>query len=59
MFFLAVLTWATLATEPPKLIHFYKTLEECATEAQKQNLPSRFGDEAKVQYICLSLVGTV
>jgi hypothetical protein len=55
MFFLAVLTWATLTTEPPKIVHFYKTLDDCTAEASQRNHPNFPGVEPKEMFVCLEV----
>jgi len=61
MFFLAVLVWATLSTEPPKIVHAYAHLDECLVAADKQNnsFPAA-GPNAQVspvRFICLEARG--
>lgn len=60
MFFLAVLTWATLTTEAPRIVRVYKTLEECAAvrdQANKTWPPSGPNHEPPAQRaICLKAV---
>lgn len=56
MFFLAVLTWATLTTEPPKIVKVYKTLDECLAMASQQNKADLFGPPPQ-KWVCLQARG--
>lgn len=56
MFFLAVLTWATLTTEPPRIVKVYATLEACLIVAQKQNTTA-YGNVPAGKFICLEAKG--
>jgi len=56
MFFLVMLTWATLGTEPPRVIKPYKTLDECLAAASKQNLSTSFGPPPW-KFVCAEVRG--
>ncbi len=68
MFFLAVLTWATLTTEPPKIVGIFvndqphgealvaSAMDKCLIEAAKRNKADLFGPPAQ-KFICLQAVG--
>ena len=55
MIFLAVLVWATLTTEPPKIVKAFKTMDECVIVATKQNSAAFGAGPQKVKFVCLSL----
>ena len=56
VFFLAVLVWATLGTEPPKIVKVYTTLDDCLAMASKQNKADGFGPPRQ-KFVCLEMRG--
>lgn len=56
MFFLAVLTWVTLTTEPPKIVGVFRTLDECLIAASKQNKADLFGPPPQ-KFVCMEMRG--
>jgi hypothetical protein len=56
VFFLAILVWATLTTEPPKIVGAFKTLDECLIAASKANKADLFGPPT-VKAVCLEARG--
>jgi hypothetical protein len=57
MFFLAVLTWATLTTEAPVILKVFRTLDDCTVEASKRNNPVFPPSDGSVKFICLEARG--
>jgi len=56
MFFLVVLVWSTLTTEPPKVVAVFKTLDECLATASKANKADLFGPPRE-KYVCAQARG--
>ena len=57
MFFLAVIVWATLAKEPPKILGVYEHLEDCQAMAGKMRGAPMNGYLPPQRYICLQIMG--
>ncbi len=69
MFFLAVLTWATLTTEPPKIVGIFvndqphgealvaSAGDKCQIARQQAQHQADFFKAQEVRYICLEVIG--
>ncbi len=57
MFFLAVLTWATLTKEPPRIVQVLPTLEACQIKARQAQHSADSWAPSGVKFICLEAKG--
>ncbi len=57
MFFLAVLTWATLTSEAPKIVKPFATLEECQIQARHAQHNADSWAPSGVKFVCLEARG--
>jgi hypothetical protein len=55
MFFLAVLTWATLATDAPKIVKPFASLENCQIAARQAQHQADFWAPSGVKYVCMEM----